>query len=167
MESPETRDRKKISIFWKRQRWRLSQCFKKYPYHKQIPLLFIIDSIFCTFKRDLEGNGVYWITRNRFMCTSCCFRERKIEELIQDSHFGREEYDIFQGQMPLPLELRNERGAGYITYNNKNSCFATAVPPYSDLTARKGIDVPSNGWVYRSGDIYLVNGGPQRPASIL
>lgn len=69
--------------------------------------------------------------------------------------------------MPLPLELRNERGAGYITYNNKNSCFATAVPPYSDLTARKGIDVPSNGWVYRSGDIDLVNGGPQRPASIL
>jgi hypothetical protein len=79
------------------------------------------------------------------MCTSCCFRERKIEEIIQDIHFGREEYDIFQGQMPLPLELRNERGAGYITYNNKNSCFAIVVPPYSNLTARKGIDVPSNG----------------------
>lgn len=82
MESPETRDRKKISIFWKRQRWRLSQCFKKYQYHKQIKLLFIIDSIFCTFKRDLEGNGVYWITRNRFMCTSCCFRERKKIHLV-------------------------------------------------------------------------------------
>lgn len=45
-------------------------------------------------------------------------------------------------------------------------------PPYSDLTARRGIDVTSNGLVYRSGDIYMVNGftGPQarelRPAYI-
>lgn len=74
--------------------------------------------------------------------------------------------------MPLPLEVRNERGVGYITYKKRNSCFAAAAPPYSDLTARRGIDVKSNGLVYRSGDIDLVNGftGPQarelRPAYI-
>lgn len=54
----------------------------------------------------------------------------------------------------------------------KNDSFAAAAPPYSDLTARRGIDVTSNGLVYRSVDIDLVNGftGPQarelRPAYI-
>lgn len=43
--------------------------------------------------------------------------------------------------MPLPLEARNERGVGYITYKKRNSCFAAAAPPYSDLTARRRIDV--------------------------